>query len=197
MVLVDGLPQDNASRPWRRRLVSLAVSPRSEEPPRRRPADAVAVAACLAVVVGTLSRIGTTSDLELRFAELLDRFPQGLDGMFTAALGLGALWAVLVTTALGALTGRRRLATQVLIAGVATWFCGRIIVRTIGRHVPPSTVHVSGSTMQQYPVVRVALAVAIAATAAPYLTRLARWLGWSLVAITVTGYVYFRRRDWL
>jgi hypothetical protein len=108
-----------------------------EEPPRRRAADAVMVVACLAVVAGTLSRITTTSDLELRLAELLDRFPQGLDGIFTAVLGMGALWAVLVITALGALTGRRGLATQVLIAGVATWFLGRVLVRTIGRHVPP------------------------------------------------------------
>ncbi|HEY2812697.1 MAG TPA: lysylphosphatidylglycerol synthase domain-containing protein [Acidimicrobiales bacterium] len=187
MVLIDKHSEKNASRSWRRSLVTLAVGPRSEDPPRRRAADAVTVVVCLAVVIGTLSRIGSTSDLELRFAELLDRFPQGLDGIFTAALGLGALWAVVVTTALGALTGRRRLATQVLIAGVVTWFCGRIIVRTVGRHAPPPTIHLSGSTMQQYPVVRVALAVAIVATAAPYLTRLARWLGWSLVALTVIG----------
>jgi uncharacterized protein (TIRG00374 family) len=133
-------------------------------------------------VIATAWHAHSPGQLELQLALFLNRIPEGWSGPLTAVLGLGALWVVAIMAGLGLLTQRRRLSLELLIAGVGTWVAGRIFIRVLGERPPPSGIHTHAGDVHQYPTVRVAVAVAVVAAAAPYLTRLARWLGWVVVS---------------
>ena len=139
--------------------------------------------AWVALLAVTAHEAGSPGELELQLAVFLNRFPEGLSGVLTAVLGLGALWVVAVVAGLGYLTRRRRLSLELTLTGVGAWITGRLLVNTLGRRSPPAGIRVRAGGLQQYPTVRLAVAVAVVAAAAPYLTRGARWLGWSLVAL--------------
>lgn len=170
-------------RSLRRVLSQALVSPRSTDPAKRRPTDFAVAIVCVTLVVVTTIHSHSPSELEIQLALFLNRIPAGWSGVLTAVLGLGALWVVAVMAGLGFLTQRRRLSLELIVAGVGTWVVGRVFVRALGGRPPPSGIHTRAGDLHQYPTVRLAVAVAVVAAAAPYLTRLARWLGWSLVTL--------------
>jgi uncharacterized membrane protein YbhN (UPF0104 family) len=163
-------------------LASTFISPRSTDPPARRPSDLSALLAFLVLLAVTAARTDIPSELELQLAIFLNRFPEGLSGALTAILGLGALWLVVLVAGLGFLTRRRRLSLELALTGAATWVIGRIVVSALGRRVAPSGIRLRAGGLQQFPSVRVAIVIAVVAAAAPYLTRGARSLGWLFVA---------------
>jgi uncharacterized membrane protein YbhN (UPF0104 family) len=164
-------------------LASTVVGPRSTDPPKRRPSDLAALVMFAALLAVTAARTDTPSELELQLAVFLNRFPEGLSGVLTAVLGLGALWLVALAAGLGFLTRRRRLSVELALTGAGTWIIGRGLVRALGRRLPPAGIRLHAGGLQQYPSVRVAIVIAVVAAAAPYLTRGARWLGWGFVAV--------------
>ena len=168
-------------RTLRRVLSQALVSPRSSDPSKRRPTDVALAVATVGGVVVTAWHAKSPGQLELQLALFLNRIPEGWSGVLTAVLGLGALWVVAIMAGLGLLTQRRRLSLELLIAGVGTWVAGRIFVRALGQRPPPSGIHTRAGDVHQFPTVRLAVAVAVVAAAAPYLTRLARSLGWLLI----------------
>ena len=172
-----------APRSLRRVLSQALVSPRSTDPPKRRPTDFALAIVCVAAVAATAIHASNPGQLEIQLALFLNRIPEGWSGFETAVLGLGALWVVALLAGLGFLTQRRRLSLELIVAGLGTWVAGRLFVVTLGRRAPPEGIRTHAGDLHQYPTVRIAVAVAVVAAAAPYLTRLARWFGWSLVTL--------------
>jgi len=110
--------------------------------------------------------------------------PHGFDSTLQLFYGLGALWALGLVVVAAVLSERRRLARDLLIAGIATWAIARLIVAMVnGTSVARSldvvvSTHVHG---MEFPATRVAMLTAVIAAGGPYLTRPIRRLGQTLV----------------
>jgi uncharacterized membrane protein YbhN (UPF0104 family) len=178
-----------ARRGWRHLLAEAVVSPRSSDPPRRRPADMGVLAASLVLLAVTAVRARPTSGPEVDLAVFLNGLPQGLAGAVLVALRFGSLWVVAVVAGLGARAHRRVLSVQLLIAGVLAWSSGRALAAWYGERRPPPGISVHSGDLQQYPLVRIAVAVAVVAAAAPYLTRLARRFTTALITVMAVAAV--------
>jgi uncharacterized membrane protein YbhN (UPF0104 family) len=136
------------------------------------------------------ARSTSASELELALAEFLNRFPDGLSGLVTFLLRFGSLWVAIAAAALGWLARRHRLSLELLIAGGTAWLIGRVLVWVYGERMPPPGIVARGSGLQQFPLVRVAVAAAVVAAAAPYLTRVARRIGWGVVGLMSFSVLY-------
>jgi len=66
----------------------------SEEPYQRRPADGVVLVLGTLVFVLAAFHSGDPGSLERSIQQLVNELPASLDGVFTACLRLGALWAI-------------------------------------------------------------------------------------------------------
>jgi uncharacterized membrane protein YbhN (UPF0104 family)/tRNA A-37 threonylcarbamoyl transferase component Bud32 len=145
----------------------------------------------LAVLVARATRlIGTTS---VDVIQLFSSLPGGLIPEFRSLQAVGTLWALgLVVVA--AVVGRRwRLARDLLLAGVVAWGLSRVlgsdVVGQIGLHASLRTLTHSGGT-PNFPTVRLAVLVAVVATAGPYVARPTRRLGQVLVVAFVVAGMY-------
>src|SRR5204862_7187271 len=107
-------------RTLRRVLSQALVSPRSTDPPKRRPTDVGIALVSVAGVIVTAWHSKSPGQLELQLALFLNRIPEGWSGTLPAVLGLGALSVVAIVAGLGFLTQRRQLSLELLIAGVGT-----------------------------------------------------------------------------
>lgn len=120
--------------------------------------------------------------LEVDLATFLNGLPSGVVSGVAVASRFGSLWVVGVVAGMGALARRRSLSVELLTAGVVAWSLGRAVRMWYGDQPPPPGIAVHGGGLQEFPLVRIAVAAAVLSAAAPYLTRLARRLGWTLVA---------------
>ena len=170
------------ARSWRSALAEALFVP-EEGGPRRRPADALVAILGVALLLATATRIESSTTIELSFAELLNRLPSDVAGIAGFLYRLGALWFVGITAAAMAVGGRRRLAQSVAAAGVGAWLVGRSLIAAGGSHAPPASIVVRYGHLQSYPVVRVAVAVAVLCVAAPHITVLARRVGWTIALV--------------
>jgi hypothetical protein len=152
-------------RAWRRVLARTVVSARSAERRRRRASDVVVlVGSCvLLVVIALRARPATGAEVDL--ADFLNQFVP-VAGV-TLALRFGSLWVVGLVAGLGALARRWRLSLELLIAGAAAWSLGRALAGWYGRQLPPPGIIVRTGGLQEFPLVRIAVAVAVVSTAAP------------------------------
>jgi glycosyltransferase 2 family protein len=194
-------PRTNASHP-RRAAVSHRMAmwrfttfgPASEEPYRRRVPDGVRLvlaAAVLAALAGHAAASPTTTEVAL--FQFFNSLPEGLHTLFRSLYAVGTLWAVALAMA-AALIGRRwRLARDLLVAGVAAWGIARVLgAWVLGSSLTAgirAVTRVSGET-PSFPFARLAVVVAVIATAGPYLTRPTRRVGQALVIVLALSALY-------
>jgi uncharacterized membrane protein YbhN (UPF0104 family) len=167
--------------------------PASEKPYRRRTSDWLRLAIALAIVIGTCFHVGDLTAPERALFQTFNQLPGGLNPFFTALFELGSLWAVgLVVGA--ALIGRRwRLARDLVVAGVAASFVARLLGALIVDDKSLSgglDVVTRLGDSPAYPVVRLAVLVAVICVASPYLTRPTRRVGQILVAVMALAALY-------
>src|SRR5215470_1449711 len=154
--------------------------PASEQPYRRRTSDWIRLIFAALVVAGACFHSGDLTTSEQELFTFFNGLPDQLSPVFEILYRFGSLWAVGLI-AVSALLGRRwRLARDLTIAGVAAWVIGRVLGVVIVGHEG-----VSGSLdvvtrigdSPHFPVVRLAVIVAVIAAASPYLTRPVRRVG--------------------
>jgi len=145
------------------------------------------------VLVAMGRHAGNVSDVERNLFQLLNSLPGGLQSLFRLAYSLGQLWAVGLVVA-AALIGRRwRLARDLLASGVLAWAAGRILGALVVQHAGLAdsidAVTRAGKS-PSFPLVRLAVVVAIVAAASPYLTRLTRRVGMMLWIVLALAALY-------
>jgi len=164
----------------------------SEEPYRRRPADALWLVLSTVLVVLCAFHHDHPTQFEDNLFEALNELPNAFQGFFETLFQLGTLWGVGLVVVAGLLARRWRLARDLALAGVLAWVIGRILAALIGGASVGDTVDViarAGST-PSYPLVRLAVIAAIVCAAAPYLSRPARVLGVLAVIVVMPAAMY-------
>ena len=107
----------------------------------------------------------------------------------------GNIGAVPVVAALAVITRRLRMALDMALAGVAIYLIAKLVKDLIQRGRPQTLlddVSILGEAARGLGFVsgHSAVAIALAAVAAPYLPRWGRWLAWSLAVTVVVARVY-------
>jgi tRNA A-37 threonylcarbamoyl transferase component Bud32 len=125
--------------------------------------------------------------------ELLTSLPRELVPVFRVLEALGSLWIVGLVGAATLLARRWRLARDLALSGVLAWALSRVlgsdVVGHIGLGASLRTLTHAGVT-PSFPLVRLAVVVAVVATAAPYVSRPTRRLGQALVGLSVLAGLY-------
>jgi len=186
----DALPLREPVRvPLPRRL--RRFGPAAEEPYRRRTSDAVRVAVTVVALALLQERVGHVSAAQ---RDLFDAFNSLSDGTRPAArllYDLGGLWAAALVVAAAVLARRWRLGRDLLVAGLVAWLLARGIALAVGgdlRHHIKAVVR--AHVVPGFPSTHLALVTAVVLTAAPYVTRVTRWVGGVLVASIVPCALY-------
>ena len=188
----DDAASDEPGRLWR--WQHLTFGPASEEPYRRRTSDWIRLVVAAGIVAFTIAHQGHPGDFEQHLYTLLNGLPSDLETFFHLLYGIGALWALGLVVVAALLARRWRLARDMAIAGSLAWFVGRLLGGLVGvdESLAKSLDIVTrvGDGSPSFPVVRLAIVVAVVVTAAPYLTRPTRRVGQLLVVLLALSALY-------
>lgn len=176
---------------WLIRLPRTPFARASEEPYRRRLADAVRLTGAVLATAALARHSGRTSDVSLSIFHAVNGLPGDLRPVSDLLYDLATLWTVAVV-AVASVWGRRwRLARDLLLAGIVAWLAARglgLVLENGFRRGLTATIRSRSST--DFPNVPLSVATAVVATAAPYLTRALRWLSRSIVLLLVPVEMY-------
>ncbi len=175
---------------WRGR----AFGPASELPYRRRTSDWIRLVIAVVIMAVLIAhRDGGDDTSEQNLFHLINGLPDALAPLFQILYRFGALWA-LALVVIAALVARRwRLARDMAIAGFASWFVARLIgVVVVGDASVMEGIDYARrfSETPSFPLVRLAVIVAVIAVASPYLTRPMRRLGQLLILLLAVASLY-------
>ncbi|HEY8216449.1 MAG TPA: lysylphosphatidylglycerol synthase transmembrane domain-containing protein [Acidimicrobiia bacterium] len=188
---------EHPSRLWRWRHVTFG--PASEQPYRRRTSDWIRLAISVAVVAFAIAHESHPGEFEKNLYALLNGLPNDLRTFFRALYGLGTLWAVGLVVVAALVARRWRLACDMVIAGALAWFIGRLLggLVAVNADLEKSLDIVTrfGDATPSFPVVRLAVVVAVVTTAGPYLGRPMRRLGQLLVVLLAAAALYLGTGD--
>ncbi len=168
--------------------------PAGEGDLRRRTRDWFGLLLGVAVLVVTSLHHGDVTRSERAVFDLFNTLPNGLAALFRALYRLGALWAVGLVVVAALVAGRRRLARDLVVAGLLAWAAARTLGEVVDAHEGIArTLRIAagfGRSPAAYPSVRIAIIVAVIGASAPYVTRPARAFGWTLVALLGASALY-------
>ncbi len=163
-------PDRGVGRAWR----SIVFAPRGDGQRRRRGSDAVRVmVAVLASLVGLLA-IRAGSHPEHEIANALNSPPEGVAWLVSSVWYVGSLGVIVGVSLLALVSRRRQLAKDAALAGLGTWalciISGLVLGSSGGRPPDPSLNGISTT----FPLTALAVTVAVATAALPYLNRALR-----------------------
>jgi uncharacterized protein (TIRG00374 family) len=155
----------------RQRLRSTVLGPRGGGTTRRRASDAFRLALAVVVVLVSIPVMRANSAVELSIVRAVHPPPAAISWLVTSVFWLGSTGVIVLLVVVGLLVPRLTAVRWTAVAGVLTWgvcaLLGVILGSSAGR--PPA--HALAGLNTGYPVTQLAVAVAVAATALPYLSR--------------------------
>ena len=171
-------------------LRRVFLGPRGGGTLRRRASDAFRLGFAILVVAASIPVMRANSDAEIAIVHALNPPPAALSWLVTTLFWLGSVGVVAGLAALALLVPRLAAVRPIAVAGLATWavcaLLGAALGPTAGR---PDTAALAGVD-PGWPVVQLAVTIAVAATALPYLRRALHRLVSFLIAVAVfTGIV--------
>ena len=168
-VASEGVPETRHQ--LRQRLRSTVLGPRGGGTTRRRASDAFRLALAVVVVLVSIPVIRANSAAELSIVRAVHPPPAAISWLVTTVFWLGSAGVIVLLVIVGLLVPRLTAVRWMAVAGVLTWgvcaLLGVILGPTAGR--PPTDALAGLDT--GYPVTQLAVAVAVATTALPYLSR--------------------------
>jgi uncharacterized membrane protein YbhN (UPF0104 family)/tRNA A-37 threonylcarbamoyl transferase component Bud32 len=170
-----------------------AFGPASELPYRRRTSDRIRVVIALVLMALVIAHQGHENTSEDSLFRLVNGLPDALAPLFEFLYRFGALWAVGLVVVAALVARRWRLARDMAIAGVAAWFLARLIgVVVVGDSGVMQGIEYASrfDETPSFPVVRLAIIVAVIAVASPYLTRPTRRIGQLLILLLALAALY-------
>src|SRR4051812_14217537 len=181
-------PSAAAARPW---WPMPRRDPRGRERVRR-PGDGVllffaAIAFFILTVRATDITVAGTN-----LTVLLSTLPEGLHGLFTFLFQLGSLWMVAAVAAAALLWRNVLLAATVTASGLVAAAVAHLLFHwldTESATILPAELVAVGTT-PSFPLVRMAIAAALATTITPYVIRPIRILAWLLAGAVGIAAIY-------
>jgi len=185
MTVVAGEEVPQARRRLAGRLRAVVLGPRGGGTTRRRASDAVRLGSAVVIVGVSIPVMRANSAVELSIVRALNPPPTAISWLVTSLFWLGSAGVVVLLAIVGLLIPRLTAVRHIATAGVLTWvvclLLGALLGSAAGR--PPDSALAGLNT--GYPVTWPAVAVAVAATALPYLSRPVHRLVWFLVPLAV------------
>ena len=172
-------------RPWR----SIVLAPQGDGTVRRRGSDGFRlVAAVLVVVLGyVLDR--HAGDLVDSYVRYLTPPPNGVSWLVSAVWQLATLGFIVVVGAVALVSRRPRIARDLAVSGLAAWVVGEgvgYLCKAAGGEAQAADWH---GVDVGFPSVRVAVTVAVACAALPYLSRSLQRVVQAVIAVTALAAV--------
>jgi uncharacterized membrane protein YbhN (UPF0104 family)/tRNA A-37 threonylcarbamoyl transferase component Bud32 len=159
---------DRRATQWLRAAV---LGPRGGGTSRRRASDAFRLGLAVIVVAVSIPVMQANSAAELAVVHALHPPPAAISWLVTSFFWLGSVGVVIVLVILGFFVPRLTAVRRTAVAGLVTWgiclLLGAILGSSAGRPVTGSLAGIDTS----YPVTQLAVTIAVAATALPYLSR--------------------------
>lgn len=161
----------------------------------RRDPQRVAVGAAVLAALTLVSRRPTLLKLEIRAFRAINNLLEALHVPLRLIMQAGTFGAIVLSAATALLTGRRRMALDLSIAGGVAYFTAKVIKRVVGRQRPRhllDDVLVRGGFAGGlgFPSGHAAVASALSTAAAPHLPSWMRWVTRGVVWIVALSRVY-------
>ncbi len=167
------------------RLRAAVLGPRGGGTTRRRASDAFRLGLAVIVVAVSIPVMRANSAAELSIVHAVHPPPEAISWLVTTVFWLGSAGVSVLLVIIGLMVPRLTAVRWTAAAAVVTWgvciVLGAVLGPAAGR---PPVGELSGLNTG-YPVTQIAVAVAVAATALPYLSRPLHRLVWFLVAVAV------------
>ena len=184
----DGEVPDE-ERPRRRPLLRPPVS---QDDLVRRPGDAVGLAVALSIflVVAVASPHRTRLGQDL--FQLVNNLPDAAQGVFDLFYALGGVWVVFLVAGAALVARRRRLARDLLAAGLLAFVSASVLAVFIDGNGVDDAIDaiVRTDSGPSFPLVRTAIVLSLVVVAGPYLTRPLRRAGAALVVLVSLAGLY-------
>jgi uncharacterized membrane protein YbhN (UPF0104 family) len=160
-------PTAQMARGWR----SVMFAPASDDQRRRRGSDGVRLAGAALTLVCCLLVIHYNSRVDRAIAEVIHPPPRSITWLVTVVYDLGSFGVTIALLAL-ALTARRWVvARDIALSAAGTAAVSGILIVFLGSHGGrPSGIVIDGYVLR-FPVLQIALFMAVATAALPYLSR--------------------------
>ena len=167
------------------RLRAAVLGPRGGGTTRRRASDAFRLGLAVVVVAVSIPVMRANSAVELSIVHAVHPPPAAISWLVTTVFWIGSAGVSVLLVIVGLLVPRLTAVRWTAVAAVLTWgvciLLGAVLGPAAGR--PPLS-DLSGVNTG-YPVTQIAVAIAVAATALPYLSRPVHRLVWFAVAVAV------------
>ena len=167
------------------RLRAAVLGPRGGGTTRRRASDAFRLGLAVIVVAVSIPVMRANSAAELSIVHAVHPPPAAISWLVTTVFWLGSAGVSVLLVIIGLMVPRLTAVRWIAAAAVLTWgvciVLGAVLGPAAGR--PPAS-ELSGLNAG-YPVTQIAVAIAVAATALPYLSRPVHRLAWFLIAVAV------------
>ncbi len=169
-------------------LRRVFLGPRGGGTLRRRASDAFRLGFAILVVAVSIPVMRANSATELAIVHALNPPPAAISWLVTALFWLGSVGVVAGLAVLALLVPRLAAVRQIAVAGLAAWAACALLAAALGPAAGrPDTTALAGVDTS-YPVVPLAVAIAVAATALPYLRRaLHRLVSFLITVAVLTG----------
>ena len=170
-----------------------AFGPASELPYRRRVSDRIRVVIALVLIALLIAHQGHENTSEGSLFQLINGLPNELAPLFKLLYRFGGVWSVGLVVVAAIVARRWRLARDMAIAGASAWFIARVIgVVVVGNSSIMDGIDYARRLDQtpSFPLVRLAVIVAVIAVASPYLGRPMRRVGQLLILLMVLAALY-------
>jgi uncharacterized protein (TIRG00374 family) len=185
MAATTSVGAPGAHHPLAERLRAAVLGPRGGGTTRRRASDAFRLALAVIVVAVSVPVMQANSAAELSIVRAVHPPPEAISWLVTSVFWLGSAGVSVLLVIVGLMVPRLTAVRWIAVAAVLTWgVClalGAVLGPAAGR--PPIDELTGVNT--DYPVTQIAVAIAVAATALPYLSRSVHRLVWFLIAVAL------------
>jgi glycosyltransferase 2 family protein len=167
------------------RLRAAVLGPRGGGTTRRRASDAFRLGLAVIVVTVSIPVMRANSAAELSIVHAVHPPPAAISWLVTTVFWLGSAGVSVLLVIIALMVPRLTAVRWTAAAALLTWgvciVLGAVLGPAAGR---PPVSELSGLNAG-YPVTQIAVAIAVAATALPYLSRPVHRLAWFLIAVAV------------
>jgi uncharacterized membrane protein YbhN (UPF0104 family) len=161
------------------------LGPRGGGTTRRRASDAFRLGFAILVVAASIPVMRANSGAEIAIVHALNPPPAAIGWLVTATFWLGSAGVVLGLAVLALLVPRLAAIRRMAAAGLLTWAACALLGAALGPAAGRPATQALAGVNTSYPVVPLAVTIAVAATALPYLRRALHRLVSFLITVAV------------
>jgi uncharacterized protein (TIRG00374 family) len=171
------------------RLRAAVLGPRGGGTTRRRASDAFRLGLAVVVVAVSIPVMRANSAAELSIVRAVHPPPAAISWLVTLVFWLGSAGVSVLLVVVGLLVPRLTAVRRAAVAALVTWGVCIVLGVLLGSAAGRPPVSELAGVDASYPVTQIAVAIAVAATALPYLSRPVHRTVWVLITVAVLAAV--------